>query len=46
MIGIIIRIDIGQKVEIGELHLVVGFNVDRIGQDINTISEEVILQVA
>ena len=31
MIGVIIRIDIGQKVEIGEFYLVVRFNVDRIG---------------
>ena len=45
MIDIIIRIDAGQKVEIGEFHLVVGFSVDRIGQDMNKISEEVILEV-
>ena len=45
MIGIVIRIDIGQKVEIGEFHLVVGFNMDRIGQNMSRILEEVILEV-
>ena len=39
MIDIIIRMDIGQKVEIREFHLVVRFNVDRIGQEMNRISE-------
>ena len=38
MKDVIIRIDIGQRVEIGEFHSVVGFNVDRIDQDINRIS--------
>ena len=45
MIDIIIRIDTGQKVEIGESLLVVGFNVDRIGQDMQRISEEVNLEL-
>ena len=45
MIDVIITIDKGQKVEIGEFHLLVGFSVNRIAQDMNRISEEVILEV-
>ena len=45
MIDVSIRMDIDQWVEIGEFHLVLEFSVDRIGQDMNRISEEVILEV-
>ena len=38
----IIRMDIDQRVETGEFHLVVEFSVDRIGQDMKRILEEVI----